>query len=76
MFRIRNVKTGRSSHCGVLEFSAPDSMALLPSWLMTELELTDSDSVMLTLVDLPKVNFVRLRPMQFAFDAIPNPKAA
>lgn len=34
MFRVRAERTGRSTHCGVLEFSAPEGVVYLPSWVL------------------------------------------
>jgi len=76
IFQIRNDVVGRISHCGVLEFTAQDEAAFLPNWMMENLLLSDGATITLTLTSLPKLTFVKLQPLQYAFTTIPNPKAA
>ena len=33
MFRVRSESNGRSTYCGVLEFSAPEGVVYLPPWV-------------------------------------------
>lgn len=33
IFKITNDRTGSSSHCGVLEFSAKEGFAYVPGWV-------------------------------------------
>lgn len=33
MFQVHGERTGLSTHCGVLEFSAPEGVVYLPSWV-------------------------------------------
>ena len=34
IFKITNDRTGVSSHCGVLEFSAKEGISLVPGWVL------------------------------------------
>lgn len=36
LFEVKNPKTNRISHCGVLEFTAPDRSAYMPLWVREE----------------------------------------
>lgn len=67
MFSIRNEQGTRQSHCGVLEFSAPEGLCYLPSWLMKHLGVQEGDLVELTSVTLPLGEWVQLQPQTTAF---------
>lgn len=34
LFELRNPSTGKSSHCGVLEFTSDEGFVLLPTWMI------------------------------------------
>lgn len=34
MFELANEENGRATHCGVLEFSAPEGTIYLPLWVI------------------------------------------
>jgi len=74
IFEIRNVKFGRVSHCGVLEFSAPKHGAFLPKWMMDNLLLEDGSEVEIRLKDLPKASKILFQPMKYEFGKLPTPR--
>ncbi len=37
LFEARNVRTGRKTHCGVLEFSSEEGFCYMPFWMMQNL---------------------------------------
>lgn len=37
IFKITNDRTGVSSHCGVLEFSAKEGVTFVPGWVRTSI---------------------------------------
>lgn len=54
--------------CGVLEFSAPEGQALVPSWMLRNLRLRDGGTARFTTVrGVPPGSFVRFRPYSAAF---------
>ncbi|CAI2350733.1 unnamed protein product [Caenorhabditis sp. 36 PRJEB53466] len=75
LFKLTNMATEGVTHCGVLEFSAPEGQAILPQWIMEQLGLTDGDSVRIESATLPKATFAKLKPMSLEFLNITNPKA-
>jgi ubiquitin fusion degradation protein 1 len=75
LFEVTNQNTGRKTHCGVLEFIAPEGMIYLPHWMMQNLFLETGDKVTLRSVTLAKGTFVKLRPQNRDFLDISNPKA-
>jgi hypothetical protein len=49
-------------YAGVFEFSAPDGVAAVPSWMMTNLKMREGGKIAVaTVKDLPPGQFVRLR---------------
>ena len=74
IFEVNNNAVQRSSHCGVLEFSAPDDCAYLPQWMMENLEADEGREVRLRVKALPKALEVRLQPVEWAFADLPTPK--
>lgn len=70
IFEIRNPAIGKSSHCGVLEFTAPREEAFLPVWMMNDLHLEDGVEIRLTLRDLPKATKAILQPVEAAFSRL------
>ena len=54
--------------CGVLEFSAPEGQALVPSWMLRNLRLRDGGTARFATVrGVPPGSFVRFRPYSAAF---------
>jgi ubiquitin fusion degradation protein 1 len=53
---------------GVLEFSAPEGVALLPQWMLQNLRLRDGGKALFASVrDLPRGTYARLQPHSQAF---------
>ncbi|XP_071918259.1 uncharacterized protein [Coffea arabica] len=78
MFSIQNIyddSGGRTSHCGVLEFTAEGGSIFAPQWMMDSLKILEGDLVLLKSVYLPKGTFVKLQPHTTDFINLSNPKA-
>lgn len=45
LFKVENGRSGRFTHCGVLEFIADEGCAYLPHWMMQNLLLEVSGCV-------------------------------
>nr|XP_027083870.1 ubiquitin recognition factor in ER-associated degradation protein 1-like [Coffea arabica]XP_027083871.1 ubiquitin recognition factor in ER-associated degradation protein 1-like [Coffea arabica] len=78
MFSIQNIyddSGGRTSHCGVLEFTAEEGSIFAPQWMMDSLKILEGDLVLLKSVYLPKGTFVKLQPHTTDFINLSNPKA-
>ncbi|EFP13590.1 hypothetical protein CRE_24314 [Caenorhabditis remanei] len=75
LFKLTNMPAQRITHCGVLEFSAPEGQAILPQWMMQQLGLTDGDTVRVESATVPKATFAKLKPMSLEFLNITNPRA-
>lgn len=75
MFEIQNPSSGKTSHCGVLEFtSSSDGVVFIPNWMMQNLKLQEGSDVKLMNARLPKGSFIKLQPHTSDFLGIPNPK--
>jgi len=66
----------RTSHCGVLEFSADQATAFLPTWMMRNLNLREGGDVQLKLKELPQATSIVFQPLKYTFTQIPTPKLA
>lgn len=76
MFKLRNMgKENASTHCSVLEFSAPEGVCYVPHWIMQSLLLQDGALINVRNVQLPKGTFVKLRPHTSDFLDISDPRA-
>lgn len=75
LFRAENKRSGRYTHCGVLEFIADEGSVYLPYWMMKHLGLQEGDIVTLTNASLPKGSYVKLQPHSTEFLDISNPRA-
>ncbi|UIZ27784.1 hypothetical protein KXD40_004652 [Peronospora effusa] len=75
LFKVTNEGVERSSHCGVLEFSAPEGSCYMPYWMMQNLFVTEGGILNIQNVSLPKATFVKLRPQSQDFLDISNPRA-
>ena len=60
---------------GVLEFIAEEGRVYLPKWMFTQLKIQQGHIVRLTMTDLPKGKFVKLKPQSVDFLDISDPKA-
>ncbi|RHY38384.1 hypothetical protein DYB34_011063 [Aphanomyces astaci] len=75
LFKIINEGVERSSHCGVLEFSAPEGSCYMPYWMMQNMFLNEGGIVNVQNVTLPKASFAKIRPQSTDFHDISNPRA-
>ena len=68
-----------SKHVGVLEFNAPEGVAVVPTWIANSLGLTpdEGQKVCVERKTLPKGTFAKLQPLTTAFaERIEHPKEA
>ncbi|GMP31100.1 hypothetical protein CsSME_00005455 [Camellia sinensis var. sinensis] len=70
-----NPKTGRVSHCGVLEFTAEEGNIYTPRWMMKIMGLEEGDVVLIKSASLPKGTYIKLQPHKKEFIELSNPKA-
>jgi ubiquitin fusion degradation protein 1 len=77
MFSVENEadSSQHATHCGVLEFSAPEGTVYLPLWVMKSIGVRSGDFVTLRNVTLPLGTFVKLQPQSVAFLDITDPRA-
>ncbi|ETW00340.1 hypothetical protein H310_07707 [Aphanomyces invadans] len=75
LFKITNEAVNRSSHCGVLEFSAPEGSCYMPYWMMQNMFLNEGGIINIQNVTLPKASFAKIRPQSTDFHDITNPRA-
>ncbi len=75
MFEVENEDTCQVTHCGVLEFSAPEGTIYLPLWVMKTIGIRSGDIVTLRNVTLRLGSFVKLQPQCVAFLDITDPRA-
>lgn len=75
LFELTNGAKGKSSHAGVLEFTAEEGKVYLPFWLMVVLGLDPGDLIQCKSTDLPPGSFIKLQPQSPAFLDISDPKA-
>lgn len=55
-------------YAGLMEFSAPEGVALMPQWMMNNMKLREGGKVgFSTARGLPQASYVKLRPHQQAF---------
>ncbi|TDH69502.1 hypothetical protein CCR75_002256 [Bremia lactucae] len=75
LFKVTNEGVERFSHCGVLEFSAPEGSCYMPYWMMQNLFVKEGGILNIRNVSLPKATFVKLRPQSQDFLDVSNPRA-
>ncbi|RHN60991.1 putative ubiquitin fusion degradation protein UFD1 [Medicago truncatula] len=75
LFELRNTSAERTTHCGVLEFTADEGIVFLPNWMMEDMLLQEGDLVSLKSTSLEKGKFVKFQPHSKDFLDISNPKA-
>mmetsp|Transcript_19387 Transcript_19387/g.60969 ORF Transcript_19387/g.60969 Transcript_19387/m.60969 type:complete len:307 (-) Transcript_19387:187-1107(-) len=73
LFELRSAK-GRT-HCGVMEFTAPEGNCYLPFWMQQNLMVEEGGLVTVKNVSLPKARFVKFKPQSVDFLDISNPRA-
>jgi ubiquitin fusion degradation protein 1 len=75
LFRLTGSANQRSTHSGVLEFTAEEGCVYIPHWMMQNLLLEEGSLITVTNVSLPKATFVKLQPQSTDFLEISNPRA-
>lgn len=75
LFQLTNIAQQRSTHCGVLEFSAEEGRCYIPFWMMQNLMLNEGALITVKNVTLPKAKFVKFRAQSCDFLEISNPRA-
>jgi len=76
LFQISNPQSReRVTHCGVLEFTAPEGRAYIPFWMMQNIRLNPDALVEVRNRTLPRATFIKLQPQSVNFLDISNPKA-
>ena len=63
------------THCGVWEFTATEGQVVMPRWMMHLLTVKAGDPVQMTTAALPKAGLVKLRPREYKFTELHNPRA-
>ena len=72
MFRL--TQGDRSTHCGVLEFTAEADSIIMPTWMMENLKVEEGDNVTVESVKLPKATMVKLKTSSAEFLERYDPK--
>ncbi|KAI9828881.1 MAG: hypothetical protein M1819_006496 [Sarea resinae] len=75
LFELINGAKERTTHAGVLEFTAEEGKIYLPFWIMQTLLLEPGDLLQVKSTDLPPGEFIKLQPQSTAFLDITDPKA-
>ena len=75
LFELTNGTREKSTHAGVLEFTAEEGRCYLPYWLMQTLLLEPGDLLQAKSTDLPPGGFIKLQPQNVNFLDISDPKA-
>eukprot|EP01114_Cavostelium_apophysatum_P014512 TRINITY_DN3787_c0_g1_i6.p1 TRINITY_DN3787_c0_g1~~TRINITY_DN3787_c0_g1_i6.p1 ORF type:complete len:1009 (+),score=225.69 TRINITY_DN3787_c0_g1_i6:144-3170(+) len=66
---------GKRSFCGVEEFTAEENQAVVPKWIMENLQAKEGDTIQVRRVSLPKGNYVKLQPHNADFLEVNDTKA-
>lgn len=74
-FELRNPRTQKLTHCGVMEFTSEEGLVLVPDWMMQKMSLEPGEIAVVKNVDLVKGTYVKLRPHTSDFLQISNPKS-
>ncbi|KAJ3174417.1 ubiquitin fusion degradation protein [Geranomyces variabilis] len=75
LFKLTNNAQDRSTHSGVLEFTAEEGRVYLPQWMMQTLLLQEGQFVDIKNAELPLGAFVKIQPQHVEFLEITDPKA-
>ena len=75
LFELTNGAKSKSTHAGVLEFTAEEGRCYLPYWLMQTLLLEPGDLLQTKSTDLVPGQFIKLQPQNTNFLDISDPKA-
>ena len=76
IFSLKNVTSGKKTYVGVIEFLADEGCCFIPQWLFEQLGLFDMSPVTVTLEkEIPKGNYMKIRPLETAFIELPDPRS-
>uniref|UniRef100_A0A1J3FZY6 Ubiquitin fusion degradation protein 1-like protein n=1 Tax=Noccaea caerulescens TaxID=107243 RepID=A0A1J3FZY6_NOCCA len=75
LFQLSNVSVEKTTHCGVLEFTADEGLVFLPYWMMQNMSLQEGDILQIKNISLVKGTYIKLQPHTQDFLDISNPKA-
>ncbi|CAL9736403.1 ubiquitin fusion degradation protein 1 [Monosporozyma servazzii] len=75
LFELTVNETGKITHAGVLEFTAEEGRAYLPSWMLESLGVNPGALITIRSTELPQGQFVKLEPQSVDFLDISDPKA-
>ena len=73
-FKVTNKETKFGCVCGVEEFTAPPGVCHIPYQIMSEISVTEGETVNIELIDVPKGDFVKLRFHKSDFSKLSDPK--
>jgi len=75
LFKLTNQRTGRETHCGVLEFEADEGNCYLPYWMMRNLLAEEGTTIQVESASLPVATFALFQPQTSEFQEITDQKA-
>ncbi|KAL1217167.1 hypothetical protein V5N11_004344 [Cardamine amara subsp. amara] len=75
LFQLSNISIEKTTHCGVLEFTADEGLVYLPYWMMQNMSLQEGDIAQIKSISLDKGTYIKLQPHTQDFLDISNPKA-
>lgn len=75
LFRLHSEAEDKTTHCGVLEFTAEEGTCCIPFWMMQNLLIEEGTVITITNVSLPKATFIKVQPNHEEFLEISNPRA-
>jgi len=75
LFKLCSSVDNKSTHSGVLEFTAEEGTCYIPFWMMQNLLIEEGAVITVTNASLPKATFVKLQPQSVDFLEISNPRA-
>jgi len=75
LFKLTSSVDNKSTHSGVLEFTAEEGTCYIPFWMMQNLLIEEGSVITVANISLPKATFVKLQPQSVDFLEISNPRA-
>lgn len=75
LFKLSSTVDNKTTHSGVLEFTAEEGTCYIPFWMMQNLLIEEGAVITVTNASLPKATFVKLQPQSVDFLEISNPRA-
>lgn len=75
LFKLTSGVDNKTTHSGVLEFTAEEGTCYIPFWMMQNLLIEEGSVITVANVSLPKATFVKLQPQSVDFLEISNPRA-